>query len=462
MTAGAPDGPGYAPVRALARFLLYLFYRRIEVVGAEHVPAAGPLIVAANHHNSIVDAMLLLAVIPRSLRTLANAPLFRHPLVGPFLRLVGALPVHRRQEAGDDPGRNEALFAATTAALRAGGAILVFPEGRTQPEPALQVLRTGTARMLLAAEDGAPGGLRVTLLPVGLVFHRPGVFRAGRALVRIGPPVATREPASNPAVPAPAARALTDRLTRALREQIVEADDRHTLRLLELVEELWRENEGAAPDEAARVERMRHAMGTYRSLREHAPGRVGAFREELEAFDAELDGAGLTAERLSRAYSFAGVARFVLVEGLSLGLGAPLALIGIAVHFLPYRLTAAAVRLIPHTDEEEATDKIAAGLVLFPLAWLAEAAVVFAAGGRWALILFLTALLPTGLVALGWRGRLEHARQEARAFARFLLDRDAFRRLRLRRETLAAELGELSRLAPEGPDPVETGGSRAK
>jgi len=94
--------------------------------------------------------------------------------------------------------------------------------------------------------------------------------------------------------------------------------------------------------------------------------------------------------------------------------------------------------------------------------WLAEGAAVFAVGGRWALVLFLAALPPTGLVALGWRGRLEHARQEARAFARFLLDRDAFRRLRLRRETLATELAELSRLAPEGPGPGETGGSRAK
>jgi len=143
-----PGSVGYALVRGLVQFLLGLFYRRIEVVGAEHVPPVGPLILAANHHNSLVDAMLLLAIIPRRLRTLANAPLFRHPLIGPFLRLVGALPVHRRQEAGDDPARNTELFDATTVTLRAGGAILIFPEGRTQPEPVLLTLRTGTARML--------------------------------------------------------------------------------------------------------------------------------------------------------------------------------------------------------------------------------------------------------------------------------------------------------------------------
>jgi 1-acyl-sn-glycerol-3-phosphate acyltransferase len=451
MTDSAPGGAGYALVRFLTRLLLRLFYARIEVVGAENVPASGPLIVAANHHNSIVDAMLLMAVIPRPARILANAPLFRHPLIGPFLRLVGGLPVHRRKEAGDDPRKNVALFEATTAALRAGGAILIFPEGRTQPEPALQEIRTGTARMLLAAENGAPGGARVTLLPVGLVFDRPGTFRTGRALVLVGPPVATADCLDGgEEAPLRAARVLTDRLADALRAQIVEADDRHTLRLLRLVEELWRGGDGAPPPaEAARVSWMQRAMRTYRSLQKRAPDRVAAFRRDLDACDTEAERAGLAAERLSRTYSFGAVARFALSEGMSVLLGAPLALCGIVLHAIPYQLTAAAVRLIPHTDEEEATDKIAAGLVLYPLAWAAEGWAAYALGGKVALAIFLAALLPTGFFALAWHERLEQVAKEARAFGRFLRDRDLLRRLRERRQALAAELAELVRLAPE-------------
>jgi glycerol-3-phosphate O-acyltransferase/dihydroxyacetone phosphate acyltransferase len=450
VSAPASESPGYVVVRSLTRFLVDLFYRRIEVVGAEHVPATGPLIIAANHHNSLVDAMLLLTVIPRPLKILANAPLFRHPLIGPFLRLVGALPVHRRQEAGDDPARNADLFAATTAALRAGGAILIFPEGRTQPEPLLQQVRTGTARMLLAAEGDAPDAPRVTLLPVGLVFHQPGTFRGGRALVLIGPPIETADCSTGgPAASAQPARVLTDRLTEGLRAQIVEADDRHTLRLLELSEELWREQGAAPPGEAERVAWLQRAMRIYRSLLRSAPDRVAAFRRTLEAYDVESEIAGLAAVHLSRVYSFGGVARFTLTEGLSLLVGAPLALAGMVVHFLPYQLTALAVRLLPHTDEEEATDKIAAGLVLYPLVWAAEAWAVSAFAGTWPLIIFLAALLPTGFFALAWRARFDHVRQEARAFARYIGDRDLLRRLRVRRQELAAALAELARLAPE-------------
>src|SRR6185369_3350021 len=165
----------YRLVRALTRLLLWLFYGRVDVAGRERIPAAGGVVVAANHHNSVVDAMLIVAVFPRPVTVLANAPLFRHPLIGPFLRMMGAVPVQRRAEAGDDPRKNEAMFAAAIGALRRGGAVLIFPEGRTQPQPTLLPLRTGAARMMLgavAAGDGEPAAL----LPVGIVFHDPGTF----------------------------------------------------------------------------------------------------------------------------------------------------------------------------------------------------------------------------------------------------------------------------------------------
>jgi glycerol-3-phosphate O-acyltransferase / dihydroxyacetone phosphate acyltransferase len=442
----AGGGAGYALVRGLSRLLLRLFYARIEVVGLENVPARGAFIAAANHHNSIVDAMIGIAVIPRRLRILANAPLFRHPLIGPFLRMMGALPVHRRKEAGDDPSKNAALFEATTAALGAGGAILIFPEGITQPEPSLQELRTGTARMLLAAETAAPG-LEVTLLPVGLVFDRPGTFRAGRALVWIGQPVSTSTAREGPQ--SSAARVLTDRLADALRAQIVEADDRRTLRLLRLVEDLRRDSgDPSAPqNEAERAAWLQGAMVRYRSLERIAPERVAAFRRDLEAYDAEAERAGVASEQLSRTYSFASVARFTLSEGAAILLGAPLALCGMAVHGAPYLLTILAVRLIPHTDEEEATDKIAAGLVLYPISWILEAWLAYRLGGGVALAVFLAALLPLGFVALAWQERLERVVPEARAFARFLADPGSSRRLRELRRRLVTELGSLVALA---------------
>src|SRR5437899_10918743 len=135
-SARAPHTRGslaYRGVRGLIRLLLWLFYRRIEVVGRERIPESGSVIVAANHHNSLVDAMLIIATVPRAITVLANAPLFRHPLIGPPLRLIGAVPVHRRAEARHHRRKNQQMFAAAIEALCAGGVITTFPYARMQP-----------------------------------------------------------------------------------------------------------------------------------------------------------------------------------------------------------------------------------------------------------------------------------------------------------------------------------------
>ncbi|HEX4962346.1 MAG TPA: 1-acyl-sn-glycerol-3-phosphate acyltransferase [Thermoanaerobaculia bacterium] len=446
--------PGYAVVRALARLLLALFYRRIDVVGIENVPAEGGLVVAANHHNSVVDAMLLIARLPRRGRALANAPLFGHVLMGPFLRLVGALPVHRRQEAGTDPARNAALFAATTATLRGGGAIVIFPEGRTQAEPVLLELRTGAARMLLAAElatEELAAQPVVTLLPVGLVFNAPGTFREGTALVLIGPPIPTADAvALARSEPERAARVLTEDLAAALRGVIVEADDRQTLSHLRFAEELWRQEGGeVAADPAGRAAWLRSAMRSYRLLLERAPARVATFRQRLAELAEDLERAGFGLAVLARPATPARLAGRVALQATLLLLLAPLAVVGIALHVLPYKLTGLGVKALKATDEEEATDKILIGLLLFPLFWALEAWAALRWGGQWGAITFLALLFPAGFLALGWHERLNRLRRDIRAFASSRRDRDLPARLLERRKALAAELRELAGLVPE-------------
>jgi 1-acyl-sn-glycerol-3-phosphate acyltransferase len=433
-------GIGFGLVRSLIRLLLAVFYRRIEVVGAERVPARGGLIVAANHHNSVVDAMLLLAVVPRRLRTLANAPLFKHPLIGPFLRLLGALPVHRRKEAGDDPRKNEGLFEETTRTLREDGGIVIFPEGRTQPEPVLLELRTGTARMLLAAQPA-----EVTLLPAGLVFQKPGIFREGHALVLFGEPVPTREChelARND--PEAAARKLTELLAAALRDLIVEAHDLETLGLLEMAEGIWGAHGGVPRAGEERVRWLQGAADAYRQLLRRAPERLALYVRRLQGFAADLEAAGITLAGLAQPRSAGRTARFALRQAFALFVGAPLALCGFLFHGLPYALVGLVVALIPHTDEEEATDKIAAGLVLYPLAWCLEGWLAWRYGGGVALAVFIALLVPAGFVALSWRERLARVEREIRGRARLVRDPGLLARLRVEREALLRELKDLA------------------
>lgn len=433
----------YEALRALVRALLAVFYRRVDITGLERLPRTGALIVAANHQNALVDPMLVIAALPRPLRPLAKAPLFRHPLIAPFLYAIGAIPVHRRQDGGVDPGRNAAMYGRASRALAEGGAILIFPEGLSQPEPTLMPLRTGTARVALAA---AAGGVDVTLLPVGLVLQSPSTFRVARAVVIVGDPVPVADLVAEPLDTA--APRLTDRLADGLRAVIVEAENRDTLRLLALLEAIA--TGGIGRDAGARASWMRRAMHAYAHLRVVASARAARFRADVERFAKDLELVGVGPTRPGRGYRAGAVWRFTLREGAALIGGLPLAVVGMIAHVVPYQVTRLVVRALPREEDMEATYKIVAALVLYPLIWLVEAWLVARYANPWVFLLFVVLLLPSGFFALTWQERLGRFAREARAFARFLIDRDLDARLAARRRAIVEEMRQLERLAGAG------------
>src|SRR5262252_593316 len=355
--------PAYRAVRALSRFLLWLFYRRIDVVGRERIPERGGVIIAANHHNSLVDAMLILVTVPRPVTVLAKAPLFRHPLIGPWLRMMGAVPVHRRAEAGDDPRRNDEMFAAAIEALRAGGAILIFPEGTTQPQPILMPLRTGAARLALGAERAMAGEGHAPILPVGMVFHDPGTFRSASVQITIGSPLPTADlVAAHHDRPEEAVRAITARLTQAIGVRIVEAQDQYTLDLLAVLERAWREEAARRGEPRPSIDEpeqslvwKQQVMRAARYLSDRESHRVAELRHRIERYRSHLDEVGITSTQLGQPYTAGLVVSYVLTNVLWLALALPVACWGIVSHAAPYWLTEQIVRRLNLTSEEEAT-----------------------------------------------------------------------------------------------------------
>ncbi len=129
----------------VARVGAFTYYRMRS--GGETVPRRGPVLLVANHPNSLLDPLLVAAVAGRPVRFLAKAPLFADWKIGWLIRAAGAIPVYRRADDPASMDRNEEMFRAVHAALAGGAAVGIFPEGLSHSEPALAPLRTGAARI---------------------------------------------------------------------------------------------------------------------------------------------------------------------------------------------------------------------------------------------------------------------------------------------------------------------------
>jgi len=138
------------------------------------VPAAGPLLVVANHQSYLDPPIVGLVVHNRPLRYVAREGLFRSRALGPLIRSLNAAPV---AEGGRADVR---AMRAVLEALEAGGAVLLFPEGTRSPDGSVQPFRKGVGLLLKRA--------RCPVLPVGIAGAFEAWPRSSR-LPRLGGPV---------------------------------------------------------------------------------------------------------------------------------------------------------------------------------------------------------------------------------------------------------------------------------
>lgn len=189
----------YDVVRVLLRIFFSLGYG-LEVMGLEHVPTTGPFLLASNH-LSYLDPPLLGAACARRLGFMARDTLFRHWLLGAFLRGVHAIPLQR--DKGDLGAIRESVHR-----LHQGEAVAIFPEGGRQFSGRLGHARRGVGLIAAAAHVPiVPALVQGTFqaLPPGACRLRPAKIR-----VAFGPKI------SYTSEPLPSSRARHEQLAEAV------------------------------------------------------------------------------------------------------------------------------------------------------------------------------------------------------------------------------------------------------
>jgi 1-acyl-sn-glycerol-3-phosphate acyltransferase len=431
----------YAVVRAVVRFWLWFFFKAVDVRHAERVPPAGPVLLAINHPNNLIDSLVVGAVLDRKVHYLATAALFRHPLLARFLLACGAIPVYRKRETPDAGS----TFTAVHEAFARGRLVAIYPEGTTHAEARVQRIRPGAARMALAFEAARPHTL--ALVPVGLSFAARKSFR-GRVLVSFGEPVSVAaHAAAHRADPERAVEALTDALQVAMEAQVVNADRLDDARLVAAVEELYRadlvrlvaESRGLAPGAVDAVRLSRAIVDAVGWFRARDPERVETLWLRIQAYRALLAQYRVRDEAV-RGWLERRPRRQRVKHGWQAVAGVPVFVYGAAVNGLPYWLPRWLSRRLARKETDYATIRLLASIVAFPLFWGLETWLVARATSfAWAAA-FAVSLPLSGILAYRYLVGVHRFRGAVRLLALGLRQRHAAGRLLEERRGILADL----------------------
>ncbi len=127
----------------------------------------GPLLIASNHPNSFLDAIIVATLFKNPVYSLARGDAFAGKIIAKILASFNMLPVYRVSEGVENLENNYSTFEACQDIFKKNGIVLIFSEGRCINEWHLRPLKKGTARLAIAAwQQDIP----LEILPLGINY----------------------------------------------------------------------------------------------------------------------------------------------------------------------------------------------------------------------------------------------------------------------------------------------------
>lgn len=157
----------YQFVKIIARAAIKFYCRDIQINKKELFNTDGPLLLAVNHPNSFLDAIILCTLFNKPIYSLARGDAFNGKLITKILVSLKLLPVYRISEGVENISDNYNTFDRCKKIFNQNGIVLIFIEGRCINEWHLRPLMKGTARLAISSwQEGIP----LKVLPIGINY----------------------------------------------------------------------------------------------------------------------------------------------------------------------------------------------------------------------------------------------------------------------------------------------------
>ena len=183
----------YWLVQRYVRFCYKLFYKKIYVKNLQNIPKNQPVLLAPNHQNALMDALVFVGNTPFQVVFMARADIFKGRLLKHFLNFLNIMPIYRIRDGIDNVRRNDEVFEKTLQVFRNKyNPIGIFPEGNHGDRRRLRPLVKGIFRMAFLAQEDYKDKPGVKIVPVGLDYGHYSNFRTS-IFINIGKPIEVSE-----------------------------------------------------------------------------------------------------------------------------------------------------------------------------------------------------------------------------------------------------------------------------
>ena len=161
---------GYSILKPIVDWNAKHSYRKIEVTGKENIPTDGAVIIAPNHCNTLMDALVILQAFKDESVFGARADIFNKPFIAKIMTFVRILPMVRQRDGLRNVLKNNETQEIIVDTLENKVRFCMYPEGRHRPAHSLQTLGKGTFRAALAANSKFGDTMPVYIVPTGIEY----------------------------------------------------------------------------------------------------------------------------------------------------------------------------------------------------------------------------------------------------------------------------------------------------
>jgi len=394
---------GYHLLKTYHDFCFKIYFK-ITVVGLDKVPFDKSLIFAANHQNSLIDALAMLSSRHWQPVFLARADIFKKPTLNKILTFLKILPVYRIRDGYQNLQLNDDVFRKTLDVLKNHNGIGILPEGNHFGQRRLRTLKKGIARIAFQAEDATNNELKIHIVPVGLNYSNYINLRS-ELLIRFGKPIdISRHLELYRKNPALAYNALIEELEIGMKAEMIQIDDEAFYEEYEMLREIvtpayLKKNKHSNHFNAQfEADKLMIAAVDKRKASNHS--LFQNLMDDVKTYSILVKEAGLTL----RSIQTAGLRLWGLLIKLSLLLTSlPLFIYGYLNSIIPI----AGAKLLSKKIKDPqfiSSIRFVVGMLLFPIAYIIQTLLFWAISGNGIYTLCYMASLPVGaVIAYNWR-----------------------------------------------------------